>query len=255
MSRKRLVCERQSKSSRPAQTRARRAETCALNATSLTGQRRSAGTRQSRAAAGGGWRSHGHAHAGRFERTGAFTLDWANSAVKVARLTYPQRCIMDRRLLAICVTLALIVTASTPADDISIGAEVDGIQIETPPSQSQRPASSSSNASCTAQCNSAQSRCHSEVRRARQSCSRTAATGGRDAFDDMARHDASSFCTYFRRPRNCGPGCELRFARHFDMCIDAMNDTVSMRHDCFIQERRAQNFCRQELHDCESACK
>lgn len=161
---------------------------------------------------------------------------------------------MDRRLLAICAMLTVIVTASSPADDISIGAEVDGIQIETSPSQSQRPASSTSSTSCRAQCNSAQARCNSEVRRARQSCSRSAAVAGRGAFD-MPQRDPSAFCSYFRRPRDCGPGCEFRFARHFDMCLDAMNDTVSMRHDCFMQERRAQNFCRQELRDCESACK
>jgi hypothetical protein len=163
---------------------------------------------------------------------------------------------MNNRLLMVCGVLAIVATASTPADDISIGAEVDGIQIESSsPQPQQRSSKSQSNASCAVQCNSASSRCSSEVRRARQQCSRGAATGGRDPFDSAATFDSALFCSYFRRPRNCGPGCEARFARHFDMCVNAMDNTASMRHDCFVQERQAENFCRQELRDCEAACK
>lgn len=162
---------------------------------------------------------------------------------------------MDKRLVMVCAALAIVATASTPADDISIGAEIDGMRIETsPPQSSQRSTKPNSSASCAAQCSSAHSRCSSEVRRARQQCSRTAASGGRNAFDSVSTFDSATFCGYFRRPRNCGPGCEARFSRHFDMCVNAMDNTAAMRQDCFVQEREAENFCRQELRDCEAAC-
>lgn len=163
---------------------------------------------------------------------------------------------MDKRLFMVCAALALMATASTPADDISIGAEVDGIKIETSsPQSSQSAAKNKTNATCAAQCNSAHSRCSSEVRRTRQQCSRGAAMGGREAFDSPRTFDAALFCGYFRRPRNCGPGCEARFARHYDMCVNAMDNTASMRQDCVVQEKQAENFCRQELRDCEAACR
>jgi hypothetical protein len=155
----------------------------------------------------------------------------------------------------ICGVLAIVATASTPADEISIGAEVDGIQIESSSSQPERAPKPQSKASCSAQCSTASSRCSSEVRRARQQCSRGAATAGRDPFDSAATFDSAVFCGYFRRPRNCGPGCEARFARHFDRCMSAMDNTASMRNDCIMQEREADRFCRQELRDCEAACK
>ncbi len=160
---------------------------------------------------------------------------------------------MDRRLIAILAALSIIATASTAADDISVGAEIDGIQIETPPAEQPRTSTAKAKGSCRAQCNSANSRCGSEVRRARQSCSRNAATAGHEAFDSGFQ-DSTLFCSYFRRPRQCGPGCEARFSRHYARCVDAMDNTASMRQDCFVQEREAQNFCRQELRDCEQAC-
>jgi hypothetical protein len=162
---------------------------------------------------------------------------------------------MDRRLLAILAGLSIATTASTPAADISVGADVDGIQIETPPPQQPQTSKSKpvSGASCKAQCNSANARCGSEVRRGRQSCSRDAATAGRGAFDSP-QTDYGIFCAYFRRPRQCGPGCELRFARHYDNCMRALDNTASMRQDCFVQERQAVNICREELRQCEQAC-
>ena len=162
---------------------------------------------------------------------------------------------MDRRLLALLVTLTVATTASTPADDISIGAEIDGIQIETPPVQQPRTSNSqpTMGAACKAQCNSAHARCGSEVRRGRQTCSRDAATAGRGAFDSP-QSDYGVFCAYFRRPRQCGPGCELRFARHYERCMDSLDNTASMRQDCFLQERQAVNICRDELRECEQAC-
>lgn len=158
---------------------------------------------------------------------------------------------MKTRLLALC-ALACIATASTTADDLSISAEVNGVGMETA-SKSERNASKKASSPCSAQCSSAHSRCGSEVRRARQECSRNAATGGREAFDSYS--DPGIFCSYFRRPRNCGPGCEARFARHLRLCMQAVDNPARMRHDCIDQERQAQNICRQELHECEMACK
>lgn len=157
---------------------------------------------------------------------------------------------MKTRFLALC-ALACITAASTTADDLSISAEVNGIGMETQ-SKSER-ANSKKAASCSAQCNSAHSRCGSEVRRARQECSRKAATGGNEAFDSF--RDPGLFCSYFRRPRNCGPGCEARFARHLSACLQAVDNPAKMRSDCIDQERQANNFCRQELRECEMACK
>src|SRR3989337_288673 len=107
---------------------------------------------------------------------------------------------MDRRLIAILAALT-IGAVSTPADDITVGADIDGIQIETPPAKpSARDTSKAktSGGSCKVQCSTANSRCGSEVRRARQSCSRDAATMGRDAFDSP-QSDYGMFCTYFQR--------------------------------------------------------
>lgn len=157
---------------------------------------------------------------------------------------------MKTRFLALC-ALACITTASTTADDLSISAEVNGVGMETQ-SKSERESPKKAS-SCSAQCTSAHSRCGSEVRRARQECSRNAATGGREAFDSF--QDPGLLCSYFRRPRNCGPGCEARFARHLSMCMKAVDNPARMRQDCIDQERQAQNFCRQELRECEMACK
>jgi hypothetical protein len=160
---------------------------------------------------------------------------------------------MNRRLLGIFAALTIIAAASTPAADISVGADIDGIEIETPPAKQPPTQTKTTGGSCMAQCSSAHSRCGSEVRRARQSCSRDAATEGRGAFDS-ANTDYGMFCSYFRRARQCGPGCELRFARHYDRCMDSVNNIASMRQDCFLQERHANNFCRDELRECEQAC-
>ncbi|NLG77340.1 MAG: hypothetical protein GX535_13990 [Xanthomonadaceae bacterium] len=157
---------------------------------------------------------------------------------------------MNSRLLVLCAALACIGTASTPADDFSISAEVNGVGMEA---KSERETPRKTKASCTAQCNSAHARCGSQVRRARQQCSRVAVTGGRESFEPY--QDPEVFCAYFRRPRNCGPGCEARFAQHFAMCMKAVDNPASMRQDCMDQERQAQNFCRQELRECEMACR
>lgn len=172
-------------------------------------------------------------------------------AARIQGLNLPVGRIMNTRILVLC-ALACVATASTPADDLSISAEVDGIEMETK-SNSERQSSRKSNASCSNQCSSAHARCGSEVRRARQQCSRMAATGGREGFDSYS--DPSIFCAYFRRPRNCGPGCEARFAHHFSMCMQAVDNPARMRQDCMDQERQANNICRQELRECEMACR
>lgn len=159
---------------------------------------------------------------------------------------------MNGSLRALCMTLAIVAAGSAGAADVSVSGGIDGIQIEAESKSEQRSTKASS--SCASQCNAAHARCNSEVRRARQSCSRGAATAGRDSFDGPFASDSSAFCAYFRRPRQCGPGCEARFARQLDRCLSAVNNTAAMRNDCIVQERQAQNVCRDELRDCESAC-
>lgn len=120
---------------------------------------------------------------------------------------------------------------------------------------------------CLRQCEAAETRCSSEVRRARQECSRNAASAGRDPF--TGRRDAlggrvgdySYFCSYFDHAgRDCGSdihghSCLLRFAQRYSACLDAMSSNVAaMRYDCYRSERDAQNFCRDELRDCKAAC-
>jgi hypothetical protein len=158
---------------------------------------------------------------------------------------------MLKRLVTICVASFAAAMTALPAD-MSIEAEIDGLRIEGSERGNER---TPANAPCAAQCNSAHARCSSEVRRARQECARYAANQGRQPFETSAA-DGALFCGYFRRPRNCGPGCELRFAHHYDLCVRAVNNNVAaMRQDCFVQEREAQNFCREELRACEAACK
>jgi hypothetical protein len=157
---------------------------------------------------------------------------------------------MKTRLLALCAALACITTAATLADD-SVSGDTDSVGIEAE-SKSERDTPQSGNRSCSAQCNAAHTRCGTEVRRARQQCSRSAARGGREAFEST--QDPAIFCAYFRRPRNCGPGCEARFAHHLSMCMKAVENPARMRYDCMEQEREANNFCRQELQECEMAC-
>jgi hypothetical protein len=37
--------------------------------------------------------------------------------------------------------------------------------------------------------------------------------------------------------------------------MQAVDNPARLRHDCIDQERQAQNICRQELRECEMACK
>lgn len=108
---------------------------------------------------------------------------------------------------------------------------------------------------CVNQCNIADGKCNSAVRRARQECSRNAASSGRNPMT-MRNNDYTYFCSYFRNPGRRGPGnFDARFTGHYNLCIDVMQQNVaSMRYDCYRNERDTQNICRTELRDCKSAC-
>ncbi|HKE96753.1 MAG TPA: hypothetical protein VKB34_20755 [Povalibacter sp.] len=112
---------------------------------------------------------------------------------------------------------------------------------------------------CVNYCNAAESRCSSEVRRARAECSKRAANAGRDPFT-MRNNDYTYFCGYFGNNNACGSGsysaaCRSRFSRTYGLCIDAVQQNIaSMRYDCFLTERTAQNYCRDELRDCKAQC-
>ena len=109
---------------------------------------------------------------------------------------------------------------------------------------------------CANRCNIAETQCSSQVRRARQDCSRKAATGGRDPFSGR-NEDYASFCGYFSNSLVCGNDgrCKERYAQRHGVCIDHMHDNIAQqRHDCVLNERDAQNFCREELRDCQAAC-
>lgn len=165
-----------------------------------------------------------------------------------------------RRLNSLGYTAALVVIAAAAmaadsALDVQIG-EV-GVKTEQPSAEPEvRPA----RANCLTHCNAASTKCGSEVRRAKQECSRKASTGGRDPMT-MRNDDYTYFCGYFGESgRQCGSdfysrACQARFDHRYGVCVDAMQDNImSMRHDCFLAERSAQNFCRDELRDCKAAC-
>jgi hypothetical protein len=152
----------------------------------------------------------------------------------------------------------LLAAASIASADSSIGAKINGIEVgksSAAPTDQATPDRSN----CINHCNAADTRCGSEVRRARQDCSRNAANGGRDPFT-MRNNDYTYFCGHFGNQGRCGSdaysqGCRNRYSRTYGLCIDRMQDNIaSMRYDCFIAERDAQNFCRDELRECKAAC-
>ncbi len=112
---------------------------------------------------------------------------------------------------------------------------------------------------CATQCDAAETMCSSEVRRARQQCSKLAATPGGDPFTAHS-NDYGYFCGYFGNPAQCGSyadgsSCRSRFARTYGLCIDAMQQNIaSKRYDCQQTERTAQTYCRDELRACKAAC-
>ena len=171
------------------------------------------------------------------------------------------------RLLALGI---FAVTTALGADkgQVSAGAQVNGIPVggTAPATSDARP----EHASCVSRCATAEVKCSSEVRRARAECSRVAANGGREP---MSGHDAvrsrdpltgeldyGYFCDYFSAPAKiCGNDyytamCQTRQGQRYGICRDAMRNIASLRYDCYRTERDAQNFCRDELRECQAAC-
>lgn len=121
-------------------------------------------------------------------------------------------------------------------------------------------------AACMNQCAASEQRCSREVRRARTSCQRVAANGGRDVFTGRPRSnsyngvDYGAFCNYFATPDlSCGAGyyrssCQRRLASRHGICLDAMENIASLRYDCFRTERDANSQCREDLRDCKTDC-
>ena len=142
----------------------------------------------------------------------------------------------------------LIATAAIAADNKTQGEKV-------PPQ-----------AACMKQCAASEQRCSREVRRARASCQRVAANGGRDVFTGRPRSesyngvDYGAFCNYFATPDlSCGAGyyrssCQQRLAYRHGICLDAMENIASLRYDCHRTERDATSQCREDLRDCKTAC-
>ena len=112
--------------------------------------------------------------------------------------------------------------------------------------------------SCVMRCEKAESECSSQVRRARADCSKKAANNGRDPI--LMRRDYSAyFCGYFgsdhcaRDPFS--KDCRSRFSRRHGLCVDTIQDNIAaQRYDCFLNERDAQQYCRDELRDCKTVC-
>jgi hypothetical protein len=114
-------------------------------------------------------------------------------------------------------------------------------------------------ATCVKRCETAESACSTQVRHARQDCSKKAASAGRDPM--LMRRDYSTyFCGYFGSNARCARDpyskeCNSRFQRRHGLCVDAIQDNIAaQRYDCYLNERDAQGFCRDELRDCKSAC-
>lgn len=167
---------------------------------------------------------------------------------------------MNRKICAVYTALAIFASAAIGADNVSGGAQVNGIEIGKTDSKASDSARAPTHESCVNHCNAAESKCSSEVRRARAQCSRNAASSGRDPY--TGRNDYTYFCRHFDNPsRVCGSdvytgSCQARFAQRYGLCVDAMyNNIASMRYDCYKNERDAQDFCREELRDCKSTCK
>jgi hypothetical protein len=181
------------------------------------------------------------------------------------------------------VALAIVASAAVAADG-TFGATVNGVPIggKTNPPPKPLPSSTdnaTTHTACINHCSASSSRCDSEVRRARSDCSRVAASGGRDPLGGMTtgtmtnqptgknpwtgtNYKYAYFCEYFNNPRaNCGndrysQACQMRFAQRYSMCINTMDANVAdLKFDCYKSEKDAQNYCRDEMRDCQAACK
>jgi hypothetical protein len=159
-------------------------------------------------------------------------------------------------LLCFCAAVGADETGGRSKDTKTI-AQATG----TPAPQAAKPAERAeepARAACINQCNAADTHCNTDVRRARQECSKKAANAGRNPMTRRS-DDYTYFCGYFSNYNGCGAyggGCRDRFARRYGLCTDAIaNNIAAMRYDCYINERDAQKFCRDELQDCKAACK
>jgi hypothetical protein len=154
------------------------------------------------------------------------------------------------------VALALIGVSAAEESVPQVEKPASAPLVETGESARKAAPTDSAGKTCVNQCNIADGKCNSEVRRARQECSRNAANNGRDPMT-MRNNDYTYFCSYFRNPGRRGPGnFDARFTQHYNLCIDVMQQNIaSMRYDCYRNERDAQNFCRTELRDCQTACR
>ena len=158
-----------------------------------------------------------------------------------------------REMMRPVALLLAFASCAALAGDAPVTATVNGAEVANSSAASPATAKPSS---CVNRCNIAETKCSSQVRRARQDCSRKAATGGRDPFSGR-NEDYASFCGYFSNSLVCGTDgrCKERYAQRHGVCIDRMQDNIALqRHDCVLNEREAQNFCREELRDCQTAC-
>jgi hypothetical protein len=145
---------------------------------------------------------------------------------------------------------ALLATMSAEAADSAAPAR----KIEATPAAAVPAAPNA----CVTRCEKAESACSSQVRRARADCSKKAANNGRDPM--LMRRDYSAyFCGYFGND-HCGrdslaKDCRSRFSRRHGLCVDTIQDNIAaQRYDCFLNERDAQAYCRDELRDCKQEC-
>lgn len=154
----------------------------------------------------------------------------------------------------LCVALSLLGASRADESDKRVERPASAAA-ETAESPKKADPAETARQSCIQQCNLANGHCNSEVRQARQECSRNAANSGRDPMT-MRNDEYSYFCSYFHDPGYQGPGnFRARFTQHYSSCINLMQRNIaSMRHDCYLNERDAQNICRGELRECQAAC-
>lgn len=111
---------------------------------------------------------------------------------------------------------------------------------------------------CLERCAATEVECGSHARRAKQSCMKTAATGGVDPFTQR-RELGGYFCAWFRSD-HCGAmadsrGCAARYLAIYESCNTWFDDNTTRRYlDCNADEREMLQLCRSELADCSSAC-
>lgn len=152
----------------------------------------------------------------------------------------------------------LIATAVFGIAASALAADVPATQKESEKTSESAVAAVVKPTACVQRCEKAEVSCSSQVRRARADCSKKAANSGRDPML-MRRDYAAYFCGYFGND-HCARDpfardCRNRFSRRHGVCVDAIQDNIAaQRYDCFLNERDAQTFCRDELRDCKSVC-